>query len=109
MTPFALDRSRSAPVREEARTPEQTSGRFESASAESDEQTDSASLIRADLDRGAALAALDALAGTDDTPAESWRRLRLGDDAELLVRADAYDRQREQIDALVAWARRVLD
>ncbi len=98
MTPFALDRSRSVPVGEPAASPE-----YES------EQSESATLIRADLERGAALAALDSLSDPDATPVESWRRLRLGDDAELLIRADAYDRQRDQIDALVAWARRILD
>jgi len=98
MTPFALDRSRSVPVGEPAASPE-----YES------ERSESASLIRADLERGAALAALDALADPDASPVESWRRLRLGDDAELLIRADAYDRQRDQIDSLVAWARRILD
>ena len=36
-----------------------------------------------------------------------WRRVPLGDDAELLVREDAYRRRRDHVEWLVAWARRV--
>lgn len=45
----------------------------------------------------------------EDAPieADAWRRIRLGDDVELLVRDSAYDRRRDLIDWLVAWARRV--
>jgi len=39
--------------------------------------------------------------------ADAWRRIRLGDDVELLVRETAYSRRRELVDWLVAWARRV--
>jgi DNA-binding transcriptional MerR regulator len=98
---FALERSQPAPVGELAGSPEQESERPAGPH-------DPASLIRADLDRGAALAALDALPEPDAIAAEAWHRLRLGTDAELLIRADAYERQREQIGALVAWARRIL-
>ena len=107
----AQHRSRSALVREEARSPEQASERPEPGPAAPADPSDPASLIRADLDRGAslaALAALDTLTEPDALHAESWRRLRLGNDAELLIRSDAYERQREQIDALIAWARRIL-
>jgi len=36
-----------------------------------------------------------------------WRRIRLGDDAELLIREEAYDRNRARIDWLIGWARKV--
>ncbi len=39
--------------------------------------------------------------------ADAWRRIRLGDDVELLVREAAYGRRRELVDWLVAWARKV--
>lgn len=109
--PFASSLPQPAPVGEPARPPEQASERAESAQSQPGDPLDPAglaSLTRADLDRGAALAALDALAEPDFTPADPWHRLQIGDDAELLIRAAAYDRQREQIDALVAWARRIL-
>jgi DNA-binding transcriptional MerR regulator len=111
VAPFASSLPQPAPVGEPPRTPEQESERSESAQSEPGDPNDSAglaSLTRADLDRGAALAALGALAEPDAAPAEPWHRLQIGDDAELLIRAAAYERQREQIDALVAWARRIL-
>jgi DNA-binding transcriptional MerR regulator len=37
----------------------------------------------------------------------SWRRIPLGDDAELLIRDGVYQRKRERVDWLVGWARRV--
>ncbi len=40
--------------------------------------------------------------------AAAWRRIRIGDDAELLIREDAYRRRRDKIDWLVDWARKVL-
>ena len=43
------------------------------------------------------------------TEAEVWRRVALADGAELLIRDDAYARQRDRIDWLVDWARRVFD
>ncbi len=48
----------------------------------------------------------------DDDPAPNpeptaWRRVPLGDDAELLIRESAYRRRRDGIDWLVAWARKV--
>jgi DNA-binding transcriptional MerR regulator len=39
--------------------------------------------------------------------ATAWRRLPLGDDAELLVREEVYQRKRDRIDWLVGWARKV--
>jgi DNA-binding transcriptional MerR regulator len=39
----------------------------------------------------------------------SWRRLTIGDDAELLVREEVYVRRRDKIEWLIDWARRVLD
>ncbi len=84
--------------------PEQEGGRQRSRPSDP-----TADLTRADLDRGATLAALAALdlpphAATTD----AWHRIPLGPDAELLIRADAYARQQERIDALIAWANRIL-
>lgn len=42
------------------------------------------------------------------TEAAAWRRIRIGDDAELLIREDAYHRRRDKIEWLVDWARKVL-
>ena len=38
---------------------------------------------------------------------EAWRRISLGDDAELLIRESAYCRRHDRIDWLVRWARKV--
>jgi DNA-binding transcriptional MerR regulator len=40
--------------------------------------------------------------------ASTWRRVPLGDDAELLIREEAYHRKQERIDWLIDWARKVL-
>lgn len=99
------------PFGKPADPPEQTGEQPSSRSGEPNDPAGLAGLTRADLDRGAALAALaalDAHAGPDAVPAEPVIRLRLGDDAELLVGADTYERRRAQIDALVAWARQIL-
>ena len=44
------------------------------------------------------------------TPAEpgAWRRIAIGDDAELLIREEAYHRRRDKVDWLIEWARKVL-
>jgi DNA-binding transcriptional MerR regulator len=39
--------------------------------------------------------------------AESWRRIQLGDEAELLIREEAYQRNRDRIEWLMDWAKRV--
>ena len=39
--------------------------------------------------------------------ADAWRRVPLGDDAELLIRESAYCRRRDRVEWLVAWARKV--
>lgn len=39
----------------------------------------------------------------------TWRRIAIGDDAELLVREEAYQRRRDKIDWLIDWARKVLE
>jgi len=44
--------------------------------------------------------------GTPPEP-DAWRRVPLGDDAELLIRESAYRRRRDGVDWLVAWARKV--
>lgn len=40
--------------------------------------------------------------------ADTWRRLPITSEAELLIRDELYRRRSDQIDALIAWARRVL-
>ncbi|MGH2535445.1 MAG: MerR family transcriptional regulator [Thermomicrobiales bacterium] len=37
----------------------------------------------------------------------TWRRVPLSDDAELLIREEAYTRKRDRVDWLVRWARKV--
>ncbi len=37
----------------------------------------------------------------------SWRRIPVGDDAELLIREEAYQRKRDRVEWLVGWARKV--
>jgi hypothetical protein len=41
------------------------------------------------------------------TDSDAWRRVPLGDDAELLIRESLYRRKRDRVEWLVAWARRV--
>jgi iron-sulfur cluster repair protein YtfE (RIC family) len=36
-----------------------------------------------------------------------WRRIPLGEDAELVISERAYTRHRERIDWLIRWARKV--
>ncbi len=38
----------------------------------------------------------------------TWRRLPIGDDAELVIADDLYQRRKERIDALITWAERML-
>jgi DNA-binding transcriptional MerR regulator len=40
--------------------------------------------------------------------ADIWRRISLGDDAELLISDELFQRRKERVEALVAWAKRVL-
>lgn len=40
---------------------------------------------------------------------ESWQRITIGDGIELLVRDDVWQRRREQLRAVIEWARRVGD
>jgi len=40
---------------------------------------------------------------------QSWRRVAIGDEAELLISEHQYRRHRDKIDWLVQWAKRVLD
>ena len=39
----------------------------------------------------------------------AWRRIAIGDDAELLIREETYHRRRAKVDWLIDWARKVLD
>ena len=39
---------------------------------------------------------------------DAWRRVPLGADAELLIRDETYQRRRDRVEWLVAWARKVL-
>ncbi|MBA2247865.1 MAG: hypothetical protein H0W23_07040 [Chloroflexia bacterium] len=46
---------------------------------------------------------------SDAEPAPAtWRRLAISPEAELLIEESTYQRRRDQIDALVAWAQRIL-
>ena len=45
--------------------------------------------------------------GPENAASEAWRRVRLADDAELLIRESAYRQRRDRIDWLIRWARRV--
>lgn len=42
-------------------------------------------------------------------PSTTWRKLEIGDSAEFLIEERLYQRRREQIDALIVWAQRILD
>ncbi|MDP9367012.1 MAG: MerR family transcriptional regulator [Chloroflexota bacterium] len=42
-----------------------------------------------------------------ETNPDAWRRVPLGDDAELLIRESVYRRKRDRVEWLAAWARRV--
>jgi DNA-binding transcriptional MerR regulator len=42
-----------------------------------------------------------------EVEAGSWRRISLGEDAELLIRDEIYQRKRDRVDWLVGWARKV--
>jgi hypothetical protein len=42
-----------------------------------------------------------------DAPPEPWRRVRLGADAELLIRESVYEQRQDRVDWLIRWARRV--
>lgn len=60
---------------------------------------------------GAAVLPAPPAAPTDSSPAEAnpdaWRRVPLGDDAELLIRESVYRRKQDRVEWLAAWARRV--
>jgi hypothetical protein len=43
----------------------------------------------------------------DPEQGDSWRRIQLGDDAELLIREEAYQRNRDRIEWLTDWAKKV--
>ena len=43
------------------------------------------------------------------SPDETWRRVRLSDDAELLIREAAYHRRPDRIEWLIGWARKVFN
>jgi DNA-binding transcriptional MerR regulator len=43
----------------------------------------------------------------EEVGATSWRRIPVGEDAELLVREEAYQRKRDRVEWLVGWARKV--
>jgi len=45
---------------------------------------------------------------TPDTEPAQWRRLAISPEAELLIEEATYGRRKDQIEALVAWARRIL-
>jgi DNA-binding transcriptional MerR regulator len=41
-------------------------------------------------------------------PERTWRRLPIGDDAELVISDELYRRRKDRIDALITWAERML-
>lgn len=45
---------------------------------------------------------------TPEPEAKTWRRVPITAGAELLIEEDTYERRREQIESLVAWAQRIL-
>ena len=52
----------------------------------------------------------DAEAAREEVTApDAWRRVPLGDDAELLIRDGAYRRRRDRVEWLIAWAQKVFD
>ena len=48
-------------------------------------------------------------AGHEHRNSSVWRKLEIGDSAEFLIEERLYQRRKEQVDALVAWAQRILD
>jgi len=46
-------------------------------------------------------------ADDQSTHPDAWRRVPLGDDAELLIREGTYRRRRDRVEWLIAWARKV--
>lgn len=52
------------------------------------------------------MAAMAGVAPAADEPG-SWRRVPLGDDAELLIKEEAYQRKRDRIEWLITWTRKV--
>jgi DNA-binding transcriptional MerR regulator len=57
--------------------------------------------------RGTTPGAHPAARGTQHAALDTWRRVPLSDDAELLIREDAYQRKHERVEWLVRWARKV--
>jgi DNA-binding transcriptional MerR regulator len=48
-------------------------------------------------------------ASTDMQRGTIWRKLEIGESAEFLIEERLYQRRKEQIDALIAWAQRILE
>lgn len=46
--------------------------------------------------------------GPPDAESSRWRRLAISPEAELLIEESTYRRRRDQIEALITWARRIL-
>lgn len=46
--------------------------------------------------------------GPPDAESSQWRRLAISPEAELLIEESTYRRRRDQIEALIVWARRIL-
>jgi DNA-binding transcriptional MerR regulator len=72
------------------------------------EESDAASYISDVLDRGRQRRPSRHQQPRDPEP-ESWRRVRISDEAEFLIEEQAYQRRREQIESLVTWAKRILN
>lgn len=48
------------------------------------------------------------LPSAPDPVEQRWRRIAIGDEAELTITDDLFTRKRERVEALIEWARRVL-
>ena len=78
------------------------------AAREIREESDAASYIADVLDRGGQRRPSRHQQTRSQEP-ESWRRVRISDEAEFLIEEQAYQRRREQIESLVTWAKRILN
>lgn len=72
-------------------------------------QDDDAPPPRAPLTVGVATPLMPASGPPDDLAAEAdaWRRVKLADDAELLIRESTYRQRQDRVEWLIRWARRV--
>lgn len=104
--PARADRGRHPGPR--APTPREATPEAEPRSAALAEPAASYPVPSSPLTAGSASPMLPHLpAPAEEADAEAWRRVRLGEDAELLIRESAYRQHKDRIDWLLQWARRV--